>query len=162
MVYKFKQGGRFPISAQVAGEAIEEIKGRDGNCTPQAVVDAARSPASPFHPCFDFADVSAAANSWWVHEARHLINNIVVEIVGKPGEPPISMVAFVSVDVPVVGRGYLPIAEIMSDEALKDQAIAEALKVLEGWQRRYAGMAELKGIFAAIKKVRAKLEKVKT
>lgn len=154
--FRWKPGARFSVRVEGVLEELERIKERDGDLKPQAVVDSARSPESPLHKLFD-QDDSTAANSWRVHQARQIINDVEYEIVQGPGKPLTYMPYYVSV-VSEAGRGYLPTPEVMSQEELREQAISDALNVLMGWQKRHASFVEFQPIFDAIDRVRAKLE----
>lgn len=63
-------------------EAIAEIKAledRSGRLTPEQVVDAARSPSSAIHECFEWDD-STAAEKYRVEQARDLLKRVKIEV----------------------------------------------------------------------------------
>lgn len=155
MVYKFKEGSRFPIQPQVAGETLEKIRKRnkDKMLLPQEVVDAARSSKSPLHSCFDWDDVTAA-NEARLERARMLIR-CVIRVVKQKGNPEKMVLQYVNLTIPDEGRGYVTTARVMSDEELRRRMIADALKGLEAWRKRHAMLSELQGIFDAIDKLAA-------
>ena len=61
--------------------AITTLEDRKGKLTASQVLEVARSPDSPLHPCFEWDD-SIAAEQWRLEQARELIRRvkIVVEI----------------------------------------------------------------------------------
>lgn len=140
------------LKGKVAGRAIDELRRTNGgSITPALLVDAARSPAHPLHNEFDWDD-SAAAERWRQQQARVLINCVRVIVTG--GDGPATRVAYVSVQTRDDGKAYLPSSVVLSDVEYRDQAIAEALSILEGWKRRFAHLEELAEVFAVIDRVR--------
>lgn len=144
----WKGGARFSVRPEVAAKAIQAIERRDGIVTPLAVVDAARSPSHPLHAVFNWDDTSAA-EKWRAHQARLLINAVRVTVTYSGGETREQQVAFVSVRTEA-GRGYMATARVMSDDLLREQAVADALAALEGWRVRYAHLTELADLCSAI------------
>lgn len=65
---------------------------REGKLTPEAVVKAAKSMASPLHDCFEWDD-SEAASRYRLWQARELIASIRIEIVVEEKE--LSVVRYV-------------------------------------------------------------------
>ena len=153
--YQWKPGARFRVKAAVAGAELDRIRRRSGELTPAAVVEAAADPQNPLHGEFDWDD-SEAARKYRESQARALINS--VRVVVKLGDPAATQqVAFVSVCVRDSGRAYLPTNVVMADTDYSAQALAEALTALEGWQRRYAHLQDLTGVFAAINAAKPKV-----
>lgn len=150
--YEWREGARFGIDANEAGQALEQIGQESGGAiTPEAVVDAARHPDHPLHRAFTWDDTEAA-EAWRKAEARQLINSIRVTVTGKD-EPP--KVSYLSVTVRDQGRAYLPASVVMSDAEYRAQALADAFTALEGWQRRYRNLQELADVNAAIDRAKA-------
>lgn len=146
----WRKGRRQPVRAAIAKAALDAIAKRHrGGITPKAVVDAARDPDHPLHPCFTW-DNSAAAERWREQQARLIIN--AIEVVHQDTTP---RVCFVSVGYDDE-RAYRASATVMSDTDMREQALAEALAVLEGWQRRYAHLTELAEVFEAATRTKAR------
>ena len=147
MSFEWKAGSRFPVKAETAGRELERIAAEnDGELRPPDVVEASRPEEAPLHPCFTWDD-REAAELYRCVEARHVIRSIVVQP-DQDDQP--ARLMYVSV-VPSSGeRAYVDTAVVMSDAALREQALADALSELAAWQRRNAHLTELADIFAAI------------
>lgn len=152
MVYKWARQPAGDVSAQVAGEELERIRVKNnGNLTPRAVLEESRDEAAPLHPAFEWDD-AVAAEKHREDQARYLIRSITVVAPERGVERPTR--AFVSVSVeeePV----YDHVVTAMSDADKRQQVLRRALAELEGWQRKYADLEELAGVFAAIEAAKA-------
>ena len=151
MVYQFRMAeqypNQFPISAQVAGEALEAMGGHDsGQLTPDAVVDAAREPEHPLHPVFEWDD-TIAAGKFRKSQAGELIRAVVAVMPEKPDAKPTR--AFVSVKA-AAGTAYVPIRTAMSDPELREQVLAGAMRELVSWRNRHRELEELADLFSQV------------
>lgn len=152
--YRWRAGSRFPVKASVAAAELARIRrSSGGSVTPANVVDAARDPDHPLHPCFEWDDTSAAER-WRQQQARVLINSVRVVVEEVKG--PAQQVAFVSVNVRDQGRAYLPTSVVMSDDEYRAESLADALAALQGWRQRYRHLSELAEVFAVIDAVQKK------
>jgi hypothetical protein len=151
--YSWRAGYHSQVPAPVAAAALNRLRSAGGGgLTPEAVVEAARDPASPLHAAFTWDD-TAAADAYRKQEARQLINS--VRVTYATAEPP--KLAFVSVNYRDTGeRAYLPIDVVVSDADYRAQAIQQAAGYLEGLQRRFRDLDELGEVFAAAERFRAK------
>lgn len=149
--YSWKAGSRFPVRPTVAGKALESIRKRSGGeLTPQAVVDAARDPDHPLHRCFLWDDTEAAER-YRQAQARTLIYSVRVRTEGAGDRH----LGYVNVKTTEGGNAYLPAAVVMSDEAMREQSLADCMKVLDGFRQRYEHLSELAGVWAAIDHAKA-------
>lgn len=151
-VYKWRAHAGVPIPAQVAGEELERIRTRNnGRLSQDAVIVEARDKASPLHPAFEWND-KKAAHQYRLTQAGYVIRMLSVTYVeeDKKTEP---VRAFVNVSRGE-DRSYTSIAHAMSDDELREQVLAKALKELQDWQDRYAELAEFANIFSAIEGLR--------
>lgn len=153
MVYKWKKGTQFKISAQAAGERIDEIKSNLGrNIKAQDVVEDAQNPRSPLHKVFDWED-KTAAYQYRLQTARWLLASIVTIYVdvSKPNEPAKQIRSFVSLrDVGTKrDRTFYPLAQVMSDEEKRHQLLQAAVAEFRAWRERYKQFQELAEIFEA-------------
>lgn len=145
------------MDAVEAANELESIEKRDGNIHPEAVVRAARSRSNPLHPQFNW-DNESAAHEHRLTEARALVRNLVfVEIIGE--EEKFIEPAFVNVKLQNNGqdRGYMSTVKVLSNAELREQVIADALKGLEAWQKRWAHLAELGDVFRAIDRAKGRV-----
>lgn len=157
MIYDWNSGRSRRLSAQYVGETVEALAQRNGGvCPPAALVDEARPPKSPLHPIIFRLDTDQAAESWYQQEARQLINDIVIVVEDSPVRP----AAFISVkviDAEGGHQGYAPREFVLSTPDLREQALEEALRSLNGWRRRYRHLKELAPVFEAIDEIEAKV-----
>jgi hypothetical protein len=155
MRYEWRDGGRFAVKAQVAGERLAELtEANGGHVTPEVVVDDARPDEAALHPCFVWDDYEAA-EKYREEQARSLIRSVRVVI---DEDRPASL-NYVSVRLSDIGPAYVTTARAMSDDELRDQAIGDAIGGLNAWQRRYEHLAELRPVFQAVAKAVARVEK---
>ncbi len=152
MVYKFRPGYNAPVSAQIVGEQLEQIRQRhDGTMTPANVIADAKSVASPLHDCFEWSN-REAANLYREDQARRLIRSVDVIIENlNNGDQDKHQQAFVSVARPFMeGPAYTSTAEALSDEEMTEIVLSNARAQIRGWRRRYGHLA---GIAADIGRV---------
>ena len=147
--YEWRDGGRFPIKAEVAARELERIAAADGGgIKPPAVVEAARPEDAPLHSCFEWDD-KLAEELHREESARNLIRS--VRIVREEGVHEASPeIMFVHVDLPEVGKAYAAASVVMGDADLRKQALADAVRLLNGVRRRYEHLEELRPVFQAI------------
>lgn len=153
-VYKWRPHAAVPVNAQVAGEELERIRVEsNGRLSQEAVVSEARDKKSPLHPAFEWND-KIAAHQHRLTQAAYVIRMLSVSYVasdeGKGSEP---IRAFVNVSRDN-DRSYTSIAHAMSDDELREQVIARAMKELEDWQDRYSELVEFAAVFKSIEKIR--------
>lgn len=147
-VYKWRAHAGVPIPAQVAGEELERIRTvNNGRLAQDAVVEAASDKASPLHPAFEWND-HRAAHQYRLTQAGYVIRMLAVTYSGAEKMTTVVR-AFVNVSRDE-DRSYTSIAHAMSDDELREQVLAKALKELKDWQDRYAELAEFANVFASI------------
>lgn len=147
-VYKWRAHAGVPVPAQVAGEELERIRTKNnGRLAQDTVVEEARDKRSPLHPAFEWND-KAAAHQYRLSQAGYVIRMLSVSYVdGDSKTAPIRAFVNVSRDE---DRSYTSIAHAMSDDELREQVLAKALKELQDWQDRYAELTEFADVFASI------------
>jgi hypothetical protein len=134
---------------QVIGEAIASIAaGFNDELLPGAVVDAARSKASPLHPHFEWDDAVAAEKHREV-QARQLIRAIRIEPQDNEDEPPR---AWHSINDG--GRSYRPIATIQASASLQERLLSQVDGELAAMQRRHRALA---GVCEALGEARERI-----
>lgn len=116
---------------------------------PEVVVDAARSPDSVLHDCFEWDD-SVAASEYRVWQARKLIT-CYVEVV-KRSVPEHQVFVSLSSDR-VAGGGYRTLVSVMTDDLLRYRLLEDALAELRVFQRKYSSLVELVDVFREVAKV---------
>lgn len=152
MIYKWKQGSRVALDAEVAGAELERIRvHHNGRLESETVVREARSPANPLHPAFEWND-KTAAHQFRIEQAKYLIRSIEVVVDEAVEQRPIR--AFVSV-VREEDRSYTSVTDAMMSPDLRKQVLATALRELVAWRDRYAELVELANVFASIEEARS-------
>ena len=137
-------------------KVIDELKRiaseNDGILQPETVVEKARLFSSPLHSRFEW-DNTVAGHNYRLWQARQLIR-VVVEVIKGTDE---SSVVFVSLSTDRKhDGGYRVMTEVLSNEQLRNQMLADALFELEIFRDKYKQLRELAAIFSAIKKIRRK------
>jgi len=148
--------------AQKYGERIHIIiEQNNGSVTAPDVLQDAKSKRSPLHSFFEW-DNDTAANKYRLEQASYLLRSIRVVVKTNGDEEDIR--AFFNVNAKsqtntqTSERVYVSVKRVLDEKDLRKQIIAEALRQLEGWQKRYQqySNAELKAIFTAIKETKTK------
>jgi hypothetical protein len=158
MVYQWNEGARFPIDAQEAGEALDEIRTRhDGYLSADVVVKESRSSKAALHRCFEWNDAKAA-EMHREEQARLLIRSIriVEDSEGRRAREP--QRAYINVDVPSVGSRYVPAATVMSDRELRKQALKDCFVMLQGARKRLENIQNIGRVHKAFDKLQLELE----
>lgn len=136
---------------QKIGEALAKIAADNGgDLTPIAVVDAARAPKHVLHRHFEWDD-KAAAESWRLDQARHIIR--VIRCEDEETDQPIP--AFVSISDSARGStSYRTIQDVRASPDLQRLILAQAERDLMAFEKRYN---ELEDICALVRRAREAL-----
>jgi hypothetical protein len=114
-------------------------KQNNGFLRPQEVVEFARNPDTALHTQFEWDD-GAAAEKYRLAQARAIIR---VAVIVNPDNQE-SVRAYVSLtDERDENGGYRALAEVLSDEILKDKMLSDALKDLQTFQRKYNRLKDI-------------------
>lgn len=158
MKYRATKGARFGNQdAEIIGAELERL---GTACTAEQIVGEAKRRASPLHPYFDWNDTEAA-HKYRMEQARYYVRHIEVVIVTQAGETSTRGWHHVAIEHELAdddGTAYVSTMTIRKDKYLGEQVIAQALRELEGWRRRYAEYGEVFGeVFTAIPKAKKKI-----
>lgn len=149
--------------AQEIGDALARISAANGDrLRPEDIVEAARDPASPLHPFFEWDD-QIAAEKYRVERARFLLRHIEMRVDATndpalaPSEP-VFVRKYHSVDVSpsdaeAEDRRYVPLEVARSREDYWRQVIANAARELGYWRdkyRQYQSLAPFRGRFERV------------
>lgn len=155
MVYQWKSAGeKYPVTAQVAGETIEEITKTlgKGYIEKEDLLEASREENAPLHKCFEWRD-EVAAEKYRVYQAGDIISNIVVVTV-KVGDKTTELKeptrAFVSVSTAKAKGKFVSVESVMSNEDYRKQVLNNAAFELLTFKNKYQGYAELSKVFESI------------
>lgn len=149
MVFEWKPGSRVKADAQVAGEMCDKLE-KKGMLTAKILVDENRPEDAPLHGCFEWVD-SVAAENWREHQARNIINSIVVRTEKKE---PVRVFFKIETD----GSRYDSVETIISS-GKTEALLQQALKELDSVRRKYNTISELDRIWEEISRVSADLGK---
>jgi hypothetical protein len=140
---------RFPINAQVAGEALARLTSEQGGrLTPEFVIEASRPPDAPLHKCFTWND-EKAADLYRRVEAHKLIRSVRV-VREKAGEPAAQVVRAFVPTKDDTGKHFRP-ATIVSRAEQVRIAINAALDGLVTARERLAPFHETEKFYKGVK-----------
>lgn len=154
VVFRWAEGTRIKVDAQEAGEYLLVLREKyGGSLTPEVVLENARAADSPIHNAFEWDDAKAA-ESYRRQQAGHILRSITIVHKGKEQEPvrlflnvhPLNEDKIPDTQLHV----YIHTHDVMSDEALRQQVLRQALREIQGWQQRYKQYKELGKIFESI------------
>lgn len=132
---------------------IAERNGRlDSNEQRKAFIEYSRPAKSPTHHIFPTWDPGEALERYLDIQAGRIIREVSFVITAAP-EVKYRKWPVVTTEGK---KGYFPMQQVMAREDLTKQVLEQALADLDVWQRRYdhlRGLAEMKGVFAAVDKV---------
>jgi hypothetical protein len=133
-----------------------KIKGSKEMLTAEEVVDWAQAhPKSKLHKAPEFCgwDLNKSAREHWIWGARRLI---ALNIRYEDGTR-----KFVSLtaDRSRTGGGYRDVDDVVRDQMLHEMMLADALRDLKRVEEKYERLNELKPVWTAASKVRAKKAK---
>ena len=128
--------------------AIQAVA-KDGIISPVDIVQTARSKSSPLHDYFEWDD-GVAAQAFRLHQARNLIR-VVVQVMEMPDKTEREVRVFVSLpsDRNECG-GYRVMAEVLTDDALREELLESALADLRTFRKKYESLKELASVFIVI------------
>jgi hypothetical protein len=115
----------------------------------ETVVEAASDDESPLHDHFEWDD-SAAALAHRLHQARMLINRVVVQFETPTGPREHNVFVSVTTDRVADGGGYRVLSDAMSDDELRTQLLQDALAEMKAFQAKYSRLTELSDVFSAM------------
>ncbi len=145
MEYSWKLSGLYPVSAQVAGEELERIYQARGEMTAPTIVDESRPEIAPLHPCFEWDD-PVAAEKWREHQARKIVNCIVVKTETMKHEA-VQVRAFVNAN-----KSYHPLEVVLQSKDMTAEMIKDALADMEAFQTKYRVLSQLSPVLEIMEK----------
>lgn len=138
----WKSGSRYSADAQKVAEEIYSI---GSSATTAQILDKARDTNTELHKCFEWDDTKAA-ESWRRQQARMLVCNLVIKEENRPIQTPEIRLFFKTDE----NDGYKATTLIMQDKDEYQKLLANALKELTSFQRKYRSLSELENVFDAI------------
>lgn len=136
--------------------AVLDELARGGSLTPQAVVDAARSPESPLHECFEWNDKKAAAR-FRIVQARRLIARLEVTVI----EESRILIAPFAVRDPALTthqQGYARTVDLQTDQDRARMAIRNEVARVGALLSRVRALAAAFGMEGEVEHLQAEVE----
>jgi hypothetical protein len=125
-------------------DAIRALADENGYIEPRDVVAIARDPASPLHDEFEW-DVHAAAEAYWIDEAKRLIRLVKIEI--TIDEKVIRSVAYVvDPDRPPQSRRYVDLTVAATHRAMAQEILFAEMERVTAAIRRAQEVATVLGL----------------
>lgn len=159
-VYSWVPGARLGRHLDVTsvGSELDRLISEHGQKLPaEKVVESAANPTSPLHGAFTWDDTEAARLQR-ISEAQHLLRSVQVTIT-TPEHKEHTMRLTVTRDRPnQPGKFYYSTTDYaLSNEELRAEVLAQALRDLAAFRRKYAELSELTQVFAVIDRIRRKV-----
>jgi hypothetical protein len=131
-------------------ELLQISNDNNGLLKPEVVVEFARDPETALHSKFEWDDAKAGHN-YRLWQARQVIS---LEFSVIESEKPTKETRlFVSLTEDRKEGGYRLITDVLSDEALLDRMLKDALSELIRIKTKYNHLQELSKVFAEVDKV---------
>jgi hypothetical protein len=146
----------------VRAALIALYEAHEGMLPPASVVEAARDPSSPLHDEFEWDDDAAAA-SYRLAQAGALIRRIKLQVIRMD---PTTKTVKATVTRQFQSRpsqrnadgGYETVDDIMRDADKRAELLAQVVREMTSYRKRYAELTELESVWEAIDEARAELE----
>ncbi len=138
-------------AAEAVGKRLFKITERKGGgLCPEDVIEDARKTTSPLHEFFEWNNAKAA-HEHRLERARHITRSLVVTYTDVRNTGPQTMRALVCLESRKdEAHTYVPTMTVMSNAAMRKELVAQALRELAGWRKRYAHLKELSNLFDKI------------
>ena len=158
---KWRQGATARIDAGECYQALEGIREKNnGDLTTELVVEAARPRGSVLHQqVFDRVQ-KLAAEAYYKTRARETLRALVVVYVDEQDQAkksiPVnvySTVGELDTETGRIAKVYSSTEEGMQEPARREYILAEALRELALFRKKYAALSELEVVFASIDQV---------
>lgn len=147
MVFQWKEGTRHKVDPNIAGVMCSDME-KAGKLTAENLVEANRPKDAPLHEEFDWNN-TIAAEKWRCHQARNIINSIVVVSEDRPKVEAVRCFFRVEAAAP----NYESVSTIVRNENKYAKLIEQALRELIAFKKKYAQVKELSGVFLAIEEL---------
>jgi hypothetical protein len=129
-------------------QELEFLAAKNGGVVrPIDVVEFAKDPAAKLHEKFEWDD-SKAGHEWRLQQAR-VVLNVYVKVEERTQEEHRVFVSLPS-QRKKEGGGYHRLVDVMSDEQMRAEHLAQALADLQRVKKNYKQLTELSKVFAAI------------
>lgn len=173
-VYQWRPGSPFRIDPNLVGQHLEHLAEMSGgHLTTDTIANEAQIPTSPIYNLFEH-DMELAALEYQRHQARLIINNLVIVTIIPPErkEIPEFQPNTITIDVsledddeeeglPIMARAfpnvviageraYTPLQTVLTDGALRDQYMMRLLNELKSMGRKLRDFKMFTNVVEAI------------
>ena len=152
MVYKWRFN--MGVSAETAGEELERVEHKHGKVTPELVLEESRKEKAPLHKCFEWND-SIAAEKYRLNQAGQIIRNLVVVLDEYQQSEPVRAFVNIESEAPAKTGKFINVVSAMKKEETRAAVLANALRELQEFTKKYQGLDELAGVFSEINKLKS-------
>lgn len=148
---------KYSVKADAAkvGQELEVLYEEHGKVTPPIIVEDARNEERETHKLIEW-DEAAAAEKYRLEQAKYIMRNIIVVTKTEeiPEEEPkiIKLRVYENVKTDEGDRYYMPLQSAMEREDTRSWLLAQALKDLMAFRRKYGQLKELAGVMEEIEK----------
>lgn len=155
MIYQWKKGSHHKVEPEVAAEVMNDLAEK-GTLNAETLVDVSKDEGSPMHPEFDWDD-TVAAHNWRLHQARNVINALVMIDDAEPEKEPIRV--FLKIES-VNQNQYESTQVLVRTQAGREAMIEQAERELNAFRAKYETILtwtnSIESIDNAIKQIRKK------
>lgn len=127
-----------------------------GVLLPEAVVEAAKPLTSVLHNRFEWND-TVAGEAYRLWQARQLIS-VSVELIDSNDPSTLSKVFVSLAEDRRAGTGYRSLVSVMSDEAMREKLLRDALAQMEFFEKKYQRLQELAKVFEVMHEVKKEVK----
>ena len=149
MFYEWMKASYIKTDANVAGQMCEALESSVG-LSAQTLLDANRNEDAPLHNEFEW-DNEKAAESYRLHQARHIINCLCIKAEEAPNKEPVR--AFFKIESR--DSEYKSLDVILQSEDSYNALLRTALAELRALEKKYSDLKELASVFDEVKKLTA-------
>lgn len=142
MIYKWRVPIYPNVSAQSAGERIEELEKQHGSVTPQILLDDSRPKEAVLHPCYEWDD-SVAAEKYRLYQSKKIVGNIVTVTVSEEKQAQEPIRAYVSINNRNEQGVYVSSIKALSDEDTREVVLENARSELRAFIKKYKGLVNV-------------------
>lgn len=149
------------VSADVAAQELDRIRGNNGGeLTADLVLSEARVKSSPLHPQIIDKSVKKAAEAHYLDNAGKMLRSIIIVYGDADNPPKIRKFSVIRSEPSTKAKGrtqkfYSSTEEALTDPGHREYILADAIREVATWRRKYASLSELAQIFRAIDKIAA-------
>ena len=154
LTYAWRIDSLFDADPNAVGNRLSELEAKHEFLTKDMIIEEGRRPSSPLYRLFE-RDKDRALELLNRKQAESIFSGLVLVKNGKKTKKR----AFVYVEPsPRQRKAFVSLVVALRQPTLRQQVVERAVRDLDHWFERYAGLAEFKPISADVKRLRTKIE----